>query len=253
MQFAIIIKYYNIYAHSGECADEVFGGYPWFRRRDMIDADTFPWALSPNQRLTWLSPAITAMLRPLQYVAERYHEALQEVPRLSGEEPEAARMREIFYLSLTRWMPTLLDRKDRMSMAFGLEVRVPFCDHRLVEYVWNVPWAMKNYQNREKGLLRQALSGVLPEPVLWRAKSPYPKTHNPAYWQAVRKALLARLADPASHLHEVINVEEVRRLATLDPAASGTPWFGQLMGTAQLFAYLLQLDTWLTQYNVQIV
>ncbi|WP_371378770.1 asparagine synthase (glutamine-hydrolyzing) [Sporomusa aerivorans] len=132
-------------ALSGECADEVFGGYPWFQREEMIHATTFPWAPRPEIRIPWLKPEIQQRIKPAEYVAQRYSEALAEVPGLAGEEKLAARMRQIFYLSLTRFMPTLLDRKDRMSMAFGLEVRVPFCDHRLVEYVWNVPWSMKQH------------------------------------------------------------------------------------------------------------
>lgn len=239
-------------ALSGECADEVFGGYPWFRQPDMIDADTFPWSRLVKMRTTWLSPEVRAAIRPEEYVADRYREALAEVPRLPGEDARAARMREIFYLSLTRFMPTLLDRKDRMSMAFGLEVRVPFCDHRLVEYVWNVPWEMKNYQNREKGLLRCALAGLLPDEVLWRRKSPYPKTHNPAYLDKVRAEALARLSDPASPLRPLVDEAKIREMAHSDFAVSPLPWFGQLMGGAQLFAYLIQVDTWLRHYRVQV-
>lgn len=240
-------------ALSGECADEVFGGYPWFYRTEMVNAQTFPWAPRPEIRTEWLSPAVLSPTRARQYVAERYQEALAEVPRLPGEESEAARRREIFYLSLTRWMPTLLDRKDRMSMAFGLEVRVPYCDHRIVEYVWNVPWHMKNYQGREKGLLRKALTGVLPDDVLWRRKSPYPKTHNPSYLNAVRTGVLNLLENSSSPLLPLINPDKIREIANSDLAASNIPWFGQLMGGAQLFAYLVQADTWLRKYKVQIV
>ncbi len=132
-----------------------------------------------------------------------------KVPPLSGDKPDEARMRELFYLNLTRWMPTLLDRKDRMSMAIGLELRVPFCDHRLVEYVWNIPWEMKNYRNREKGLLRMALTGMLPEDVLWRKKSPYPKTHNPAFLGAVRDLMLSKLEDTSSPLLPFISTNNL--------------------------------------------
>jgi len=203
--------------------------------------------------MEWLSPQLKAKIQPYEYIQERYHEALAEVPCLAGEDAESARMREIFYLSLTRWMPTLLDRKDRMSMAFGLEVRVPFCDHRLVEYVWNVPWHMKNYQNREKGLLRQALTGVLPDDVLWRRKSPYPKTHNPSYLNTVRKWLLTILDDSSSPLHDLIDVGKIRSLAQMEKSTTNVPWFGQLMSQPQLFAYLIQTDTWLRKYKVEII
>ena len=240
-------------ALSGECADEVFGGYPWFYRDEMIHAKTFPWAPKSDVRMEWLAPGLIDEINPLRYAQERYYQALGEVPALEGEDFQSARMREIFYLTLTRWMPTLLDRKDRMSMAFGLEVRVPFCDHRLVEYVWNVPWHMKNYQSREKGLLRHALTGILPDDVLWRRKSPYPKTHNPSYLNAVRHWILQILDDSSSPLLNVINVEKVRSLAQGEDNITHVPWFGQLMSRPQLFAYLIQADTWLRQYQVEIV
>lgn len=253
MLFCREIKKGATVALSGECADEVFGGYPWFRRDEFINADTFPWSRAVEDRIEWLAPAVSNVISPREYVANRYQEALQEVPRLPGEDASSARMREIFYLSLTRFMPTLLDRKDRMSMAFGLEVRVPFCDHRLVEYVWNVPWTMKNYENREKGLLRHALTGLLPEDVLWRRKSPYPKTHNPAYLENVRSQALSLLDDEQSLLSEIVNVGKMRELAETAGTKPVVPWFGQLMGTAQLFAYLIQLDTWLKAYQVKLV
>lgn len=238
---------------SGECADEVFGGYPWFYREEMVKAETFPWALKPEIRLEWLAPALKYNKVLQEYPRRRYAEALAEVPPLAGEDAEAARMREIFYLSLTRWMPTLLDRKDRMSMACGLELRVPFCDHRLVEYVWNVPWEMKNYQKREKGLLRYALSGILPDDVLWRKKSPYPKTHNPNFLAAVRQEVLGILDDASSPLLPLINANSIRAFALSDAAKSPLPWFGQLMGGPQLLAYLIQVEAWLKQYKVKVV
>ena len=162
-------------------------------------------------------------------------------------------MRRMSYLNITRFMPTLLDRKDRMSMAAGLEVRVPFCDHRLVEYVWNIPWEIKTSGDREKGILRKALRGVLPDDVLTRKKSPYPKTHNPNYLAAVKGLLLDALDDPASPLLPLINVSKIRELAQSASASSNMPWFGQLMSGPQLFAYLYQVHLWLKQYKVSIV
>lgn len=137
-------------------------------------------------------------------------------------------------------------------MAAGLEVRVPFCDHRLVEYVWNIPWEIKSSGDREKGILRKALRGVLPEDVLTRKKSPYPKTHNPNYLSAVKSLLLDVLNDPTSPLLSLINVQKVRELAESDSAKSNIPWFGQLMSGPQLFAYLYQVNLWLKQYKVVI-
>lgn len=239
-------------ALSGECADEVFGGYPWFHRPEMVNADTFPWARLLRERLRFLSPALKERIHLEEYVKERYRQALAEVPRAEGDTPEEARMREMFYLNLFRWMPTLLDRKDRMSMAVGLEVRVPFCDHRLVEYMWNVPWEFKRCDGQSKGLLRRALKGILPDDVLSRRKSPYPKTHNPAFLDACRQWALDILADPASPLKPLLNVEEVLSFAAACTPASDMPWFGQLMNAPQWFAYLGQVDTWLREYKVVI-
>ncbi|MHB8927609.1 MAG: asparagine synthase (glutamine-hydrolyzing) [Bacillota bacterium] len=237
-------------ALSGEAADEVWGGYPWFRNPEALSAETFPWARSTAARASLLAPDLAGRINGEEYVSRRYCEALAEVPRLPGEGPEEARLREVFYLNITRFMPTLLDRKDRMSMASGLEVRVPYCDHRLVEYAWNIPAAMKFAGGREKGLLRLALRGVLPDDVIMRKKSPYPKTHNPAYLAAVRGWLEEALADPSSPLLGLIDVARVHAVIAGDGAAFGTSWFGQLMGGAQLFAYLAQVDHWLREYRV---
>jgi len=239
-------------ALSGEAADEILGGYPWFRGVGTATAETFPWARATADRAALLSPEVARHIDPAGYMRFRYEEALAEVPRLPGEDPAQARVRELFYLNITRFMPTLLDRKDRMSMAVGLEVRVPYCDHRLVEYLWNVPWDMKSCDGREKGLLRRALQGVLPRDVLYRRKSPYPKTHNPVYLGATRDLLLGVLADPSSPLRALLDVKRVRELAASDGSQFGTAWFGQLMARPQLFAYLAQVDAWLRHYRVSV-
>jgi asparagine synthase (glutamine-hydrolysing) len=237
---------------SGECADEVFGGYPWFTRQDELSAQTFPWIRNVNRRMKLFMPELVESVKPQVYVAERYREALAEVPRLSGDSRKEARMREMFYLNITRFMPTLLDRKDRMSMAVGLEARVPFCDHRIVEYVWNIPWSMKHYQGQEKGILREALTGIVPEEVLRRKKSPYPKTYHPAYLRAVREGVLKILSNSSAPLNTVVDKRTVQEFAASVEAAANFPWFGQLMGGPQLLAYLIQLNTWLDDYNVEI-
>ncbi len=239
-------------ALSGECADEVFGGYPWFHNEEMLNSNTFPWSRSMNERTKVLSQDFIRAIKPEEYAKRRYSETLDEVPVLPGEEPLEARRREIFYLNITWFMSTLLDRKDRMSMATGLEVRVPYCDHRLVQYVWNIPWSMKMLNGREKGIMREALRGILPQDIIERKKSPYPKTHNPAYERAVKNRLLEIINDGTSPLLELIDVTKVRTLAQSE-SDYGKPWFGQLMATPQLFAYLIQVDTWLRQYKIRIV
>ncbi|WP_027416445.1 asparagine synthase (glutamine-hydrolyzing) [Aneurinibacillus terranovensis] len=246
------IKKQATVALSGECADEVFGGYPWFHREDALNATTFPWSHNLKEKVKFFSNELRERIQPESYVTRRYQEALEEVPRLPGEDPHEARIREIFYLNLTRWMPTLLDRKDRMSMAVGLEVRVPFCDHRLVEYMWNVPWSMKTYGQQAKGILRRALSGMLPDDVLTRRKSPYPKTHNPSYLKAVQARVLQILDDASSPLLPFINQEAVRNFAQADVSGMHMPWFGQLMNVPQFFAYLIQIDHWLREYKTSV-
>ncbi|MGO4108003.1 asparagine synthase (glutamine-hydrolyzing) [Paenibacillus sp. YAF4_2] len=239
-------------AISGEAADEIFGGYPWFHREEALSANTFPWSLASSMRADLLAPDVAAWIKPLDYIGDRYASAIAEVPHLDGESETVRKMRKMSYLNITRFMPTLLDRKDRMSMAAGLEVRVPFCDHRLVQYVWNIPWEIKTAGDREKGILRRALKGVLPEDVLTRKKSPYPKTHNPNYLAAVKGLLLDVLNDPSSPLLPLINVNKVRELAESDSAKSNIPWFGQLMSGPQLFAYLYQVNVWLKEYGVSV-
>ncbi|GIP39157.1 asparagine synthetase B [Paenibacillus sp. J31TS4] len=246
------IKKHATVAVSGEAADEIFGGYPWFHREDALSAKTFPWSLGVQERSLLLSPELADWIKPEQYVAERYQQALAEVPHLAGEHETERHMREMSYLNITRFMPTLLDRKDRMSMAAGLEVRVPFCDHRLVEYVWNIPWELKTAGDREKGILRRALTGILPEDVRTRKKSPYPKTHNPNYLKAVQRAILEVLHDPSSPLLPLLDVARVRRMAETAEQHSSFPWFGQLMTGPQLFAFLLQVDLWLREYKVAV-
>lgn len=250
--FSRWIKKHATVGLSGECADEVFGGYPWFFRTDSGEKYLFPWQQRAGERMKLYSSDLLSEIQPIRYLEDRYQEAASEVPRLESDSPEESGMRELFYLNLTRWMPTLLDRKDRMSMAAGLELRVPFCDHRIVEYVWNIPWEMKRFRDREKGLLRQALTGMLPEDVLWRKKSPYPKTHNPSYIEAIRNMSLRMLEDPTSPLLPLINRKTVKELALSIKKDTDIPWFGQLMNAPQLLAYLLQIDFWLKEYRVVI-
>jgi asparagine synthase (glutamine-hydrolysing) len=248
---------------SGECADEIFGGYPWFHRPETLAADTFPWAMQVQNRLQVFSPELLERLNPTEYLRNRYREALLEVPHpdkqlvlSSAQEEEALRerrIREISYLTITRFMPTLLDRKDRMTMSVGLEGRVPFCDHRLAEYAWNLPWDIKSFEGREKGILRRSLEGILPHDVLWRKKSPYPKTHNPSYLKAVRSWLLEILGNPDSPLLPLINRSNLMSLIEIsDTLPSGHPWFGQLMDIPQLFAYLIQINLWLENNKVKL-
>ncbi len=251
--FSKAIKQQATVGLSGEAADEIFGGYPWFHHPDAIAASTFPWARRLHDRVSILSEDFVNYIRPFDYTQQRYEEALAEVPRLPGESPSAERIREIGYLTLTRFLPTLLDRKDRMAMAVGLEIRVPFCDHRLVEYVWNIPWAMKTQAEHRKVILRQAMEGLLPDDVLWRQKSPYPSTPNPSYFTRMRDNLIQVLDDRNSILHRIVDIKRIKDLVAKGPMAEQIPWFGQLMGNAQLFAFLIQAHYWFSDYHIEVV
>lgn len=251
--FSREIKKHLTVALSGECADEIFGGYPWFHREELLHADTFPWAAMVAKRVPFIRKEIQEKIGPLSYVQERYQEALAEVPRFSDDTLEEARMREMFYLNITRWMPTLLDRKDRMTMAYGLEVRVPYCDQNLVEYVWNVPWSMKFYGKREKGLLREALKDLLPKEVMQRKKSPYPKTHHPDYLRKMKAKVEGFLIDSEAPLFELIDRKQVAAFLEQDLGKVHLPWFGQLMNVPAMLAYWVQLNEWLKKYQVNII
>ena len=214
------IRAHSTVALSGESADEVFGGYRWFHEPRAVNAGTFPWLAMPGgTRFTALEdvldPGLARKIDIQGYRAQRYRQALEEVPRLPEESGLEARMREVSYLHLTRFVQILLDRKDRMSMANGLEVRVPFCDHRLVEYVFNTPWAMKTFDGREKSLLRAAMTDVLPRSVLERTKSPYPSTQDPQYEKALRDMALHLLRDGPMAAEPYVDVAKVRELVDL--------------------------------------
>ena len=242
----------HVVALSGECADEVFGGYPWFERPEMLHASTFPWSRDLDARREVFDPRLWKRLGVEDYVQYRYAQSVAQTPRLEGEDPENARRREVAWLNLNWFMSTLLDRKDRMSMWSGLEVRVPFCDHHLVEYVWNIPWCMKAMNGRRKQVLRDAAEGLLPEDVRTRPKSPYPKTHNPLYEELVRARVAEILADPAAPLHALVDENALRAGMLVSAGDYGRPWFGQLMAGPQMLAYLVQLNAWMVRFGLTV-
>lgn len=238
-------------ALSGECADEIFGGYPWFRYKNVEKLNTFPWANSGDVRKSILNGSLKKL--PIdEYIRGKYEDTIREVPKLQGESLEESRMREMFYLNIKWFMVTLLNRKDRMSMRNSLEVRVPFADYRIVEYAFNIPNKMKFYKGREKGLLREALKGILPEEILLRKKSPYPKTHNPEYTRAVQQEMNIILNNNNSPINDLIDKNQVIKIIEDPEHALKEPWYGQLMTGPQVLAYLIQINTWLTNYKIKI-
>ena len=237
---------------SGECADEIFGGYPWFHQVGNSE-NGFPWIRSKQERNSLLNDYWQKELHIDDYVQNAYETTISETPRLDGESALDAKRRELFYLNMTWFMTTLLERKDRMSMGASLEVRVPFADHRIVEYAWNIPWDYKMVGNQEKGILRKAMQGLLPYAALYRKKSPYPKTHNPLYSEIIQSMLKEQLRDKNSILHEIFQENRLYDLIESNGLAFKVPWFGQLMSGPQLLAYLAQMHIWFRDSKVQIV
>jgi asparagine synthase (glutamine-hydrolysing) len=228
-------------ALSGECSDEIFGGYPWFRNKKIRNTDGFPWSQSTAYRAGFLKEEYINS-DTTAYVYDKYKAT---VNLAKGD-----RFREMTRLNLDWFMQTLLDRKDRMSMYNGLEVRVPFCDYRLVEYTYNIPWEFKDYKNYEKGLLREAVKDLLPEQVLWRKKSPYPKTHNPLYLKMVSEQLKDVITGGGAIL-QFIKKDALEQLLKTSPKAfTEHNWYGQLMSLPQTIAYFLQFNYWLEKYKV---
>lgn len=245
------IKKDYVIALSGECADEIFGGYPWFTNKDMIEANTFPWSRFTSNRLEILNPSIKK-LRIEEMVDYHYTSSLSKVPHLENEEPFEVRMRELFYLNIKWFMVNLLNRKDRMSMSNSLEVRVPFADPRLVQYAFNIPAKMKFLDGREKGLLRSSLKNILPKEIIDRKKSPYPKTYHPIYTDSVCAEMNKILNNPSSPILSIIDKSKVQQIVDSKGESYKIPWYGQLMMGPQFIAYLIQLNMWLDIYNVNI-
>lgn len=255
VDFSLLLFCREIRSHvkvalSGECADEIFGGYPWYRDPEVRSKAGFPWAQNTSLRAELVAEPILRGIRPEEFVMDQYNQTLRQTDLLPGNSADEIRMKQMVNLNYRWFMQTLLDRKDRMSMFSGLEVRVPFCDYRIAEYLYGVPWAMKDYHGHEKGLLRQAMTGVLPQEVLWRKKSPYPKTYHPEYLAIMRRRLAEVMRDPSQPVHGILRADAMDKLLNGDFT---WPWYGQLMKLPQTIAYILQINCWLKNYHIRIL
>lgn len=244
------VKKEQTVALSGECADEIFGGYPWYHNKDILFEETFPWSRSTDVRQSILKDGL--LKNGAEYAHVRYLETVAKTSYLDTDNKTERRMREMFRLNLDWFMQTLLVRKDVMSMESSLEVRVPFCDYRIVEYAYNMPWSIKSLDGREKGVLRKAFENEMPYEITWRKKSPYPKTHNPIYFNEVCKMVKEVLKDKTSPLYDMLNRNKIKEL-TEDPDALSEPWYGQLMRGPQVLAYIVQIYYWIKDNNVNFV
>ena len=249
LYFCREVKKRHTVALSGECSDEIFGGYPWFYREEMINRDFFPWIHDPFARISLFKADIAVPDDGYRYICEKYREDKATYSLLEDDSDEMRRSRIATNLSVNYFMTSLLERKDRMSMASGVEVRVPFADHRIAEYVYNVPWGIKFEGGVEKALLRNAMSDFLPSYITHRKKSPYPKSHNPEYENLVTSMLQGELAKKESLFNDLIDKAKLSEMLSSD----GQTWFGQLMAKPQLIAWLLQLAYWLEKYSIVLV
>jgi asparagine synthase (glutamine-hydrolysing) len=243
------IREHSTVALSGESADEVFGGYRWFHQPEVQAANTFPWMAvfvsgARAQVSDRFNADITAALDLPSYIADRYADAVAEVEPLDGESTHETRMRVMCHLHLTRFVRMLLERKDRISMAVGLEVRVPFCDHRLVEYVYNTPWSMKTFDGKEKSLLRAATADLLPESIQNRTKAPYPATLDPRY----TGALLQQANELLATDDRVFELVDRKWLLDITRRDSATMPIDVRNGIERV----LDLSTWLDIYRPEL-
>lgn len=244
------IRPYVKVALSGECADEIFGGYPWYRDPEVRERAGFPWSQTIEERTNLLCSKWKENENPYEFVMDSYLDTCRSSDILPENNKTERRMKEMVNLNFRWFMQTLLDRKDRMSMYNSLEVRVPFCDYRIAEYLYAVPWEYKDYQGREKGLLRYAVHGLLPEAVLYRKKSPYPKTFDPHYEELIRDRLNKVMAQKDSPLFAIVDRDA---LSAFLRSEGQWPWYGQLMRRPQIMAYMLQIDFWLRHYHIEII
>ena len=249
LYFCSMIKRRHTVALSGECSDEIFGGYPWFYRKEMLSRPFFPWLHKPTERIDLFDPALVSPKEGYEAMSARYTDFVSGISFLPEDDDAMKQSRVATRLSVMFFMQSLLERKDRMSMYHALEVRVPFADHRILEYVYNVPWKYKFENEVEKSLLRNAMTGVLPDRVLYRKKSPYPKTHDPMYEELTRTHLLSMLESPGNRLKELLDTKKLKALMD----GEDVTWFGQLMSRPQLYAWLLQFGYWLEKYEVRLV
>lgn len=238
-------------ALTGECADEIFGGYPWFHKKECFEAHTFPWTMDLAPRKAMLSDSFLEALGMDAYVREAYETSAAETPRLAGETAEESRRREIAYLNEKWFMQTLMDRMNRTSSYAGLSARVPFADYRIVEYLWNVPWEMKAKGGVVKALLRETGRGILPDEILFRRKSPYPKTYDRNYERLLADRFRKMMREEDAPVRQFLDEKKAEQFLQ-SPSDYGKPWYGQLMAGPQMLAYLLQINYWLKKYNVKI-
>lgn len=251
LYFCQLVSKHNQVALTGECSDEIFGGYPWFYRRELLYRDGFPWSADMDARTLFLDESLCRKLQLQEYSYARYQDTLKKVPQLDGESEEEKRRRAVAYLNIKWFMQTLLDRMDRTGMYSGLKARVPFADYRIMEYLFQVPWEMKYQNGVEKALLRDACADLLPQELLYRKKSPYPKTYHPGYEKLLVEQFATIIDNPNAPIAPFIDKKKAKKFM-VSHKELGKPWYGQLMAGPQLMAYFIQMNYWMEKYHLTI-
>lgn len=252
MMFCGEMSKYAVIGLGGECADEVFGGYPWFNRDELLNSSFFPWIRSVDERMEYINSEIKDNFDVLDFTKSIYSDQLKKVPKLAAEGERDKKIREVGYLTYRWFLPVLLERQDKMARVSDFKIRAPFCNFKLMKYVFNIPWEHRVHGDMEKGLLRYAFRDLLPEEVAFRKKSPYPKTYNPEYTNMIKNELVKIMDNSSSPLLDIIDKDSVMKL--IDGGVEvDRPWFGQLMKGPQVMAFLIQVNEWFKEYNIKIV
>ncbi len=229
---------------SGECADEIFGGYPWFYKEELYNQPYFPWMRDLDKKIDLFNEKVKA-LDIKDYIIQRYQETLQEINTQDLK-------KQLIYLNTQWFMQTLLTRADTQTMSASIEVRVPFASTKIIQYLYNMPTAYMFYQDEEKGILRKAFEDFLPHDIAHRKKNPYPKTHSPIYSELIYKKLKESLKDSSNILYAFFDKEKLIQFIESKGTSFTSPWFGQLMMGPQLMAYFYQMYLWGKIYHIQL-
>lgn len=245
LYFCSLVRQTHTIAMTGECADEIFGGYPWFHKTECLYTDTFPWSMDLRPRQALLRDDFLESLHMEAYIKHAYESSVAQAPLSPDDSDLIVRQKRIAWLNISWFMQTLLNRMDRAAAYSDLDARIPFADRRLVEYLFQIPWEMKAKGGVVKRLLREAGRGMIPDEILFRKKSPYPKTYHPQYEQLLKKKIKEILSDSSSPILSFIDPSKVNTFLS-SPSDYGRPWYGQLMAGPQMLAYLIQINEWLT-------
>lgn len=229
---------------SGECADEIFGGYPWFYKEELYNQPYFPWMRDLDQKIDLFNERIQS-LNIKDYIIQRYQESLSEINTDDKK-------KQMIYLNTQWFMQTLLTRADSQTAKSSIEVRVPFASTKILQYLYNMPSEYMFYNNEEKGILRAAFEDLLPSDIAHRKKNPYPKTHSPIYRELIYNKLKESLSDPSNILFEFFDRQKLETFIETKGESFQSPWFGQLMMGPQLMAYFYQIYLWGKIYHIEL-